>query len=495
MAKGAQVDIFGVGVAEGKKSLNVTAASRTNVYYDMQPAPGDKSRIAVFGTPGLQYACTLPDLVDVPATGLHATPSGRVFTINSETLYEVKTTSFPYTTSTEGTITTPFPSLPPTRVEFASNQTEMMVACTASGLYMYNLIAGGLTQAYFTESPLQPIEATSVTFHDGYFIISVSGSPNFYISGLYNGLSWSELEYGVPEFSGDGLLRVISKNGLLYLFGYQTYEVWQNVGDLNFPFQRVNGATKEFGLLSFDSLVQVSESIIGLFVNRQNDLAFMRIAGYEAQNITPPDLAYKLKHCDDPAACTALTFSVPGHDFYVASFGGETWAYDILTGLWTKLESGELGRHLGAKSAITPWTTSSGIKGTTLVSSYQDAQLFVFDDETYADNGQTNYRELVGSHIFLPDRGTFRVNSISLDVENGSAPLDTPMTVRLSLSRNGGHSFEEEYSDTSAIGEYTRFFQFNRLGRGRDIVPKIRMTDPCKFVLIGAVADIAPYGW
>lgn len=493
MSKGQQVQLFGVGVGSPGKSLNVTAANRTNVYYDIQPAPGDKTQVAVFGTPGLEPYITMPD-AGVPIDAICVATLGFVYCIQSGKLYHVNTIS----NSAVFLANIPI-GLATGEYDFASSNTQIVIACGGQGLLCYDTVSMTLTECFFTPSG-DKIYAESVTFQDGYFIASTaSADGKFYISGLYDGTSWNDLDYAVAEFSADTLVKVLSKNSVLYLFGSQTYEVWQNIGDLNFPFQRITGASVEYGLISRESIAQTSDSVIGLFRNRTGDIMFLRIAGGQPSNITPPDLAYTIRESmaefDDPSEIlrtVGYTYSVPGHEIYQVTFCGRSYCYDTLSGIWSIMKSGSLERHLGKYCAFQSYYPQLSYP---IVSSYRDGILYRLNVDYYKDDSETNIREIVGNHIFLPDRGTFRISSISLDMEQGSAPTDVDMRVRLSLSRDGGHTFEEEYEDSSTTGEYTRFFQFNRLGRGRDIVPKIRMTDPCKFVLIGAVADISPYGW
>jgi len=491
VSKGAPINLFGVGVAESRKSLNVTANSRVNIYYDIQPAPGDKTQIAAYGMPGLDYAFTLPD-PGSPVQCMHSSPYLGVFVLQNYKLYQL--TSSGYTAIGSVMVYDPTAYV---RFAMTSGGDQLLIAVPGY-TYCYDQSAGTLTAV--TDLPT----AISVTFQDGYFIAiqNIYDNGKFYISSLYDATTWDALDYGVAEFSPDNLYACVSKNSVLYLLGSTTYEVWQNVGDLNFPFQRITGATKELGLYALGSISSIGSDFIAMFINPQGDIGFYKVSGYEAQNITPPDLSYKLRNADSVFGCTACSYSCSGHDFYEASFNGESWVYDSLTGMWSQVKSGNDDRHLAMYAGMVsgvpfldPYVGVYANNAYTLVASYKDGRIFVLNEESYEDDGETNYRELIGNHIFLPDRGTFRIVSISLDMEAGSVPIGESMTVRLALSRNGGHTFDEEYSDSCSTGEYTRFFQFNRLGRGRDVVPKIRMTEPVKFVLLGAVADIAPYGW
>jgi len=59
------------------------------------------------------------------------------------------------------------------------------------------------------------------------------------------------------------------------------------------------------------------------------------------------------------------------------------------------------------------------------------------------------------------------------------------------VSRDGGKTFgPEKQRSLGAVGAYARRITYNSLGAGYDIVFKIRVTDPVKFVLCGGSAVI-----
>jgi hypothetical protein len=497
MSRGTQVNLFGVGYGNAEKSLNVTASSRVNLYYDIQPAPGDKSQIAVFNTPGLLVQSGFWGANASPAAsslcqGLYATsPAGSVYGVYNNKLYYAgnSESNEPVLAALSGI----------NSYDFASDQESVIIA---SGDNLYKTDGTTTSEIEWDVGGFQwNIPATSVTFMDGYYIAGLKGSVSLgypagvYISALYDRDTWNVLDYAVPEYRRGPIVKVYACAGLLYVFCSRSTEVWQNVGDPNYPFQRIQGAQSDYGLYSKETIVKINNAFIGLFYDSNMSLSFCSVSGYQFSNITPPDLQYEINDATTLTAISAIyswTFSFGGHDFYVATVervGGSTrtYCYDMLSGTWGLLKSGSASYHYGrfAVNGFSNKTYVSDARATTKV--------FALSTSEYSDDGTANKRELIGNHIFLPDRSTFTMRSMSLDMEQGTNT--GPLTVYLSISRDGGHTFGEEYSDTSTLGSWSRFFQFNRLGRGRDIVPKIRTQDPCKFVLIGAVADIAPYGW
>jgi hypothetical protein len=506
MSRGTQVNLFGVGYGNAEKSLNVTASSRVNCYYDIQPAPGDKSQIAVFGTPGLSNEATFwnttgsgPVALGLTCTGLFAAdkyPSyagTRVYGGYGDRLYIASSPGGQSSPSYRSIIE-------PANIaahDFAHSGDQLAIAC-GTRLYYYDESAETNGECLIGGFSMQ---ARSVTFMDGYFIAGLAKygtdyASGVYVSSLYDVTSWSLLDFAVPEYERSTIIAVRACAGVLYVFSGSSTEVWQNIGAVNYPFQRIEGAQSNYGLINKESLVRINNTLVGVFKDTNSNYSVYSLSGTQFSNITPPDLQYELNDQQSASPLNdypiyAWSYSVGGHDFYVmrvqrSSNSYRTYFYDMLSGTWGLMKSGNATHHYGIFSCK--------VDGVTYVADYRaNGKMYSVIPSLYEDDGTANRRELIGNHIFMPDRSTFTMRSMSLDMEHGVDSND--LTVYLSLSRDGGHTFGEEYSDTSTSGNYTRFFQFNRLGRGRDIVPKIRTQDPCKFVLIGAVADIAPYGW
>lgn len=73
-------------------------------------------------------------------------------------------------------------------------------------------------------------------------------------------------------------------------------------------------------------------------------------------------------------------------------------------------------------------------------------------------------------------------SGVGLRTGQGSDPL-----VMLRCSRDGGHTWENERTASAGrLGDYTRRVVFRRLGRARDMVFEIAVSDPVRWVILGA---------
>jgi hypothetical protein len=89
-------------------------------------------------------------------------------------------------------------------------------------------------------------------------------------------------------------------------------------------------------------------------------------------------------------------------------------------------------------------------------------------------------------HVF--DENPITVRELWLDMETGiGLEGGTEPQVMLQLSKDGGHSWgHERWCSAGAIGEYSQRVVYRRLGASEDFVIKVRMTEPCKFAVMGA---------
>jgi hypothetical protein len=134
-------------------------------------------------------------------------------------------------------------------------------------------------------------------------------------------------------------------------------------------------------------------------------------------------------------------------------------------------------------------------EGNIVVGDYQNGNLYTFDLEVFADNGQP--QKWLRSWRALPpganDLKRTAQHSLQLDCETGVGLVtgqgDNPQ-VMLRWSNDGGHTWSNEHwVSMGAIGEYGRRAIWRRLGmttKIRDRVYEVSGTDPVRVYIMGA---------
>ena len=467
------INLFGLG--NQSKSPSLTAANRLNLYYDIQ-TDNDKTQIAALCTPGLDLFCTpSPN----KTYGLHWMETvNKLFVVQKSTLYEVS----PDGTSTAiATISQDLNN----RVSMANNGTEL---CIVSGKFAFIFNTSTRTISNITGLIAYDGQvADTVTFLDGRFIINRPNTGQFYISGLYDGLSWDALDFATAESHPDNIQAVIADKGNLYLLGTSSVEVWGNNGDVLFPFQKINAAPAEVGLAARWSLSKIAGSVVGLWRSTSGMLAIGILDGYMVNAISNQDIEYLINNYDTPQDAVGFGYVLNGKHFYQITFqkAAQSWLYDFQSKAWSQLKSHEITRHRVDIGCF--------FNNKFVVSDYESGNLYILNANTLTDNGDPIERELVSQHVYTKSRNNMVISRLRLDVEGGAGVLEGQgenPSIMLQISRDGGHTWGNELWTTfGGQGQYTKRAEWRRLGMARDWVFKIRITDPVRVVMIAAIIE------
>lgn len=457
------VPLFGLG--NKGKSPNVCAQERVNLYAEVHEDPESGGRITLYPTPGLTQVLNLGGS---PTRGVYGKGNSR-YLVNGTTLWELAADG---TTTNRGTLQ------PVTgRVDMVDNGDQLLIVDGSYG-YIYTFATTTLTQISDTDF----VAGDTCDFLNGFFIVQRSNSAEWGISALYDGMSWDALDFATAESDPDDLVRVFVNNGIINLFGSKTIEFWGDSGAEDFPFARIGANAIQWGLASRWSLCQFSNSAL-MFLGR-NELGAVQVFLLVGNSIAPvsnPELD-KLLSTYTVENATAFTYMVSGHPMYQISFptDGVTWVYDGLSKDWHRAQYGQEGRHR-AEIQVT-------FQDQSYVTDYEDGRFYLLDENAYMDDGQTIVREFVTRHIKSGDYSS--IAAFWLDMEAGvglqSGQGSNPQAM-LQISRDGGHTWGGEmWRSFGAVGVYAARAVWNRLGRARDWLFKVRVTDPVKTVFVAA---------
>jgi hypothetical protein len=454
------------GLANFGKSRNVSSQERTNLYAEVHQ-DNEKGQLTFYPAPGL---VTDINFGAYPSRGAYKKGDFR-YLVNRNALWKVANDG---SMSNVGTLLTSAG-----RVDITDNGTQIIIVDGANG-YTYN--TSTLTFAQITD-PDWP-GADTVTFLNGYFIVTKPDTGQFYISGIYDGTTWSALDFATAESNPDNLVRVIADNGQIVLFGPETTEFWSDSGALDFPFARVGAAAIEWGLAARWSLCKFMDSLIFLRKNRLGAVQVCVLSGYNAQPVSNPEIDCIMSQYDSVSNATGFAYMISGHPFYSISFpsANETWVYDGLSKEWHKAESSG-GRHRGE--------IQLNFLDRSYVTDYENGKLYRLDESVFTDDGQPIARELItrhqstGNFSFLSKLWVEMEAGVGLLTGQGSDPQ-----VMMQYSKDGGHTWSNEvWESFGQIGEYGVRATFGPFGRARDWVFRFRVTDPVKTVFIGAWAE------
>lgn len=464
-----------VGPAYEARSLTLNAQRCVNLYPELDESPKGKSVAALYGTPGLITRQTFPGRGGV--RGMHRTSKGgRPFVVQGDMLYELTSLS---TREERGMI-----GGHSTLVSMDDNGLQLMIVADQRG-WIYDLDADTLTE--ITDLDFPP--ATTVIYLDGYFIVNRATTAQFAWSALLDGLSWSGLDFASAESSPDKIVTVHRDHRELWLYGESTTEVWFNAGGQTQPFQRMQNAYLEYGVVTPWVVVSMDRRQYFVSLNAQGEGVVMQTTGYTPQRISTHAIEYAINQTD-LGALSAYGYQEEGHWFYVLHTSDHTWAYDATTALWHERAGlGDDGRTLSHPA----WVHMVAL-GTHLVGDRTQGILYESSLETYTNAGEPLPRIRSAPYVTALREEIFHERiELDLEVAVGQSTGDiTEVDPRLMLAWSDTHGATWSNEHQLRMGkqgeQYTRAYK-NRLGQARDRIYRVTITDPIKVSLLGAFLE------
>lgn len=473
MAK-QRVELPLVGGHYQRKELKIDAQECVNLYPIIDQSGGRKASLHQF-----------PGLAEWLNTG-EAGETRRLYRFTEDVLYAfIGTKVFSITPAKVATEITGGLVNATGQLQIETNGTQIIVLDLSDGRG-YVIESDVLTEIASADFP----KASSLTYQDGYAIVSEQGTKRFSISTLdvasvaaYDASDftrWAALEVELAEGLSTNLLGIISDHDELWAMGLEQVGFYYNSANADFPFTKTQHPFQEVGLGgSPASVVKIDNSLFWL--DAWNNVR--RADGYTPIIISTPEMSSVIEGYEDISDAFAFGHRYAGREFYCLTFPLEniTYAYDVLTRIWTLRSSGTDGGRWKANCY-------ADFDRKHLVGDFQAGRIFELDDTVFEDAATrvTSYTDTQRRRITYHRLELHMLTGVG----NIVAPGDDPK-VMLSWSDDGGKVWSrEKVANIGKIGEReTRVF-WTKCGQSRERVFKIRITDPVKRILIALYADI-----
>ena len=419
-----------------------------------------------------------------------------------------------------------------------ANTTIVSYGTGSGGLGTYNISASatiaspeamyGLDFSVLPSSDGAFSGGTSVDIVDNYFVYSRPNSQWWGSSDLLSPIS-GQSSYSLKDGAPDKLVALIVDHREVYLMGEQSSEVWNDVGAVPFPFQRIPGTSTQHGIAAPNSLARVGNSFAYVSKNNRGQAEIMQMSGYQPARISTHAVENTLVNQVINDA-VAWTYQLEGHEVYVITFpsigpNGLTWAYDSTTNMWHKWMywTTVYERHRGNCCAV--------FQNMVLVGDYSNGKIYMLDKTNYTDDGNTIRRLRRAPHLvtdlqrqyfeelqiqFQPGVGTsgLFINNptyspnpsqivitpnqllsigpndtliIGFDSQQNQVDQTNNPQAMLRWSNDGGSTWSNEHwVSMGQLGKYKNRAIWRRLGWSRDRVFEVVVTDPVNAVIVSA---------
>ena len=465
-------------IGESYTALALTADQERLVNLLPEKLEGSRLQVVLLNTPGLSTFCTVDD---APHRGSFA-QDGRAFVVAGAYLYEILSDG---TTVTRGAVTTGT-----SPVTIASNGTaghQLFLTVSGTG-WIFDLSTNTLTAIAAAEFPSDVLAGD---FLDGYFLaITPRG---FQFSALENGLSWDGADIVLRSTTADAITAGKVAHGQLYLFGSETSEAWYPSTDPTDPFLPYPGSQMQQGAV-MGTVAECDNTVFWVGQNRQGAGVAYRADGYTPRRISTHAVELAWQGYPTLSDARSWSYDANGHAFYVVTFptAGHTWVYDASLTWWHE----RMYRHptTGAEEAHRAVTHCYAF-GRHLVGDRVDGRLYTLSETVYTDAGDPIVRIRQAPHLTDEHRQMF-YNRFELYLETGlglsTGQGSSPM-VMLSWSDDAGHTFGNEHQmAVGPQGQYRTRAYLTKLGRSRDRVFRVTLSDPIPARWCDAFLDVSP---
>lgn len=513
-----------LGQAYVARSVNAADNRMINLFPEVIPNEGKEAGF-LNRAPGLRLFITAGN---GPIRGLWAF-EGNMYAVSGDTLYKIDSA---YTVTSLGTIAGTG------QVSMSDNGTQLFVAANGPS-YIYNSNTNVFAQITDPDFP----GAVTVSYLDGYFTFNEPNSQKIWVTNLLDGLAVDPLDFASAEGSPDGLVAVIVNNREAWLFGTNSIEVWYDAGAPDFPLARIQGASNEIGCVAPFSVAKLDNSIFWLGQDARGRGIVYRNNGYTGVRASNHSIEWQIQQYGDISNAIAYTYQQDGHSFYVLTFPTvqKTWVYDVSTQSWHERAGWSNGEFIRYRP-----NCQVAFNNEIFLGDYENGNLYVYDLDVYADNGQiqkwlrswrpipsgqNNLRRtaqhslqldcetgvglslgitetdpttayFVASTPVIGDQSPIITGSgeyLIFNMANIPAPLSTQgenPECMLRWSDDGGHTWSNEHwAPMGRIGQFGRRVFWRRLGmtmKLRDRVYEVSGTDPVKIAIVGAELLLSP---
>ena len=397
-------------------------------------------------------------------------------------------------------------------VSMTASPQQLLVASNGN-LFVYFLqtqtinsvvIVAGTFQA--VPGPPFPGYVDQVGYCDGFFIALVASTEQYFVSNSLDATTWQGIQSKIISVFPDNVISMVVDHREIWLLGSKSTDVEYDSGNL-FPFDTCRAADMETGCGATFGTVQMDNSIF--WIGQRNDRGgrrAWRANGYTPQRVSNFAVETAWATYQTVSDAVAFSYEDQGHEFWVINFPSAeaTWVYDAATQLWH--ERASWNKALGAYQAALPQCHTYNF-GKHLVGDRTSGTIYEMAIPQAAVGGGWNFvtdadtlihRMRRAPHVST-EQEWLRYSSLQVDFETGLGTFDDGAgnlrgaVATLRYSKDGGHTWSNGRDvDCGQIGNYRTRAMWRRLGRARDMVFEVTVSDPIPWRIVNAYLKATP---
>ena len=343
------------------------------------------------------------------------------------------------------------------------------------------------------------IQPTFCAFLGGRVIVNAANSDYFFYTDTY-GIGSSattsafngDLNYQKAENISDNINGLIAVNGILWVFGIRSYQIYQSQPGNQFnPFIGVSTAGNQIGCKAPKSITTVNNQVFWLGSSTAGENTIFVGAGInDIQRISTNAIEIEIGKMKDATDAIGQTWAFNGHTFYAITFptADKTFVYDLSTKEWHNRSTRD---PLLNVPHLWNYQFATLAYNKIWFSTYDGQYLTYLDGDKLTEyDGRPIVRTRV-SPVIISQFSNVIMNEFELECSVGSTLIlsgqgSNPQAM-LQISLDGGFTWSnEKWKTLGKTGQYLMRTKWAGLGMGRLIVIRIVISDPVKVIMTGA---------
>lgn len=369
----------------------------------------------------------------------------------------------------------------------------------AGGPTQLLIVSGGVAYSYdLTTDVLAPVVGMLGTpslagYSDGYFIVMLDNSQRFQISALLDATSWDPSDIAQVSVFPDNLVSMLVDHRELWLWGRKASQVYYDSGNPDFPWEVMPGAFIEQGCGAKRSPVRLDNSVFWLGEDERGAAVAWRASGYTPTRVSNHAVEQAWQSYSTTTDVVSYAYQADGHSFWVLSFptAKATWVYDASTGMWQERGTWDpsLPGYVAHRSQCHAYAFGKHLVGDRLA-----PNIYEMSTEFHDEDGDPIRRMRRAPHISQEQEWIFH-HQLQVDLEPGLAlqvGQGSDPQIILRWSDDGAKTWSNQHwAPAGKVGEYRKRIIWRRLGRSRDRVYEIVVTDPIPWRIVDAYLKVS----
>jgi len=217
---------------------------------------------------------------------------------------------------------------------------DQLAVASSGNLYYWD----GSTFTHVTDPDVGTV--LDVIWVDGYFM--VTDGEFIAVSELGAPTSFSPIKYGSSEADPDPIKALLKVHNEPYVLNRNTIEIFENIGGTGFPFQRVEGAQIQHGVVGTHACCVFLDTIVFVGSGRNEEITVWQAQAGNAYRLATKEIDLLINAYPESVLSTIKVESriTPGHELVYIHLPDRTLVYDQLiskkleTPVWFQLNSG-----------------------------------------------------------------------------------------------------------------------------------------------------------